>query len=238
MLPPLLAGTVQLLPPKPSRHSQTDKNQTNPPILPTTIRPSNRNPKPSHIIQSSMAEASLEPNSELLAGTGLEGHVRFGPAGFEDLMGTTLSLRHSLPAPPFCLWAVMRVARPTADQEPCPVLFFLSSTVSDKCPEGLEVVCRFQCCVPSTCDSTADEACVPVRACVCTRVWVPRGKMPPSSLAELGLTERKPSLGRNGDYKGFVGHLGVTSSEQSTGTSSRAWHFTVRPRPRPRTALC
>lgn len=143
---------------------------------------------PSQAISSrrSMAEASLEPNSELLAGTGLEGHVRFGPAGFEDLMGTTLSLRHSLPAPPFCLRAVMQVARPTADQEPCPVLFFLSSTVSDKCPEGLEEVCRFQCCVPSTCDSTADEACVPVRACVCARVWVPHGKMPPSSVSRTG----------------------------------------------------
>lgn len=142
-----------------------------------------------------MAEASLEPNSELLAGTGLEGHVRFGPAGFEDLMGTTLSLRHSLLAPPFCLRAMMQVARPTADQEPCSVLFFLSFTVSDKCPEGLEEVCRFQCCVPSTCDSTADEACVPVRACVCARVWVPHGKMPPSSVSRTGTYREEAQSG-------------------------------------------
>lgn len=79
---------------------------TPPSYQPPSVHPT-ETPSQAMSSRRSMAEASLEPNSELLAGTGLEGHVRFGPAGFEDLMGTTLSLRHSLPAPPFCLRAVI-----------------------------------------------------------------------------------------------------------------------------------
>lgn len=88
--------------------------------------------------------------------------------------------------------------------------------MSDKCPEGLEVVCRFQCCVPGTCDSlwpTAGEACV--RVCVRVRVCGHRRtECLRALLAELGLTERKPSLGGSGEYKGLVGHPGVMSTDQ------------------------